>query len=73
MIARIVSFALSQRFLIVMASLMLMIWGAGLVPEAAHRRLSRIFRRRTWRSSRNGPATRPKKWSGWSPSRSKSR
>ncbi len=28
MIARIVSFALSQRFLIVMASLMLMVWGA---------------------------------------------
>ncbi len=28
MIARIVSFALSQRFLIVIAALMLMVWGA---------------------------------------------
>ena len=43
MIARLVSFALRQPFLIVMAALMLMVWGAGLVPEAAHRRLSGSF------------------------------
>ena len=41
MIARIVSFALSQRFIVLMAALALMVWGAYLVFEAAHRRLSR--------------------------------
>jgi len=59
MIARIVSFALQQRFLIVIASLALMVWARS--PSSICRLTPiRISRRRTWKSSRSGPATRPR-------------
>jgi cobalt-zinc-cadmium efflux system membrane fusion protein len=48
------------------------IWGAHFVPQPAGGSLSRTWRTTTSRSSRSGPAARPKKWSSRSPFRSKS-
>ena len=60
MISRIVSFALSQRFMIVMAAVALMVWGAisfRKLPIDAYPDLSPP----TSRSSRNGRAMPPRK------------
>ncbi len=63
MISRIVSFALAQRFIIVMAALGVVVWGIISVPAICRSTLIPIFLHRTWKSLRSGQVMRRRKWS----------